>query len=237
MGREGNASWHSPGFRVGAESSPAPGIVWVSYNKLAFFMDKQIIVISGGTTFDTYENYISYLKNKEIRLEELKSSKSWKDTLAENLGNGFEVLLPRMPNRTNARYEEWKIWFERMIPFFSEHIILVGHSLGGIFLAKYLSENTIPRMITATILIAAPFDDENSEESLADFALPASFAKFVGQSKNIFLIHSKDDPVVPFDQMQKYQHALPNAKEIVFNNREHFNQEVFPEIVDLIKSL
>lgn len=198
---------------------------------------KQIIVIHGGTTFDTHENYISYLKNKEISLEKLKLRKYWRDTLPEKMGNDVEVLLPQMPNNTNARYEEWKIWFERMMPFFSEHIILVGHSLGGIFLAKYLSENTIPRTITATILIAAPFDDENIEESLIDFALPVSLEKFVKQSKNIFLIHSKDDPVVPFDQLRKYQQALPNAKEIVFNDREHFNQEVFPEIIDLIKSL
>lgn len=200
-------------------------------------MNKQIIVIHGGTTFDTYEDYIFYLKHKEISLEKLKFGKDWKDALQERLGSDFEVLLPRMPNGTNARCEEWKIWFERMIPFFSEHIILIGHSLGGIFLAKYLSENTIPRTITATILIAAPFDDENSEESLAGFVLPVSLAKFVGQNKNIFLIHSKNDPVVPFDQLRKYQQALPNAKEIVFNDREHFNQEVFPEIVELIKSL
>ena len=50
----------------------------------------------------------------------------------------------RLQYRTNARYEEWKIWFERMIPFLNDNVILVGHSLGGIFFVKYLSENLLP---------------------------------------------------------------------------------------------
>lgn len=205
--------------------------------KTQVFMNNQVIVIHGGTTFDTYEDYISYLKNKEISLEKLKPRKDWKDTLAEKLGDDYEVLLPRMPNGANARYEEWKLWFERIISFFNKDIILVGHSLGGIFLAKYLSENVISRKIKATILVAAPFDDENNEESLTDFALPASLDKFAKQSEKIFLIQSKDDPVVSFEQLGKYKKALPNAKDIVFDQREHFNQETFPEIIDLIKSI
>lgn len=200
-------------------------------------MSKQVIIIHGGTTFDTYEDYISYLKNKEISLEKLKPRKDWKNTIAEKLGDDYEVLLPRMPNGTNARYEEWKIWFERIILFFKKDIILVGHSLGGIFLAKYLSENNFPRKIRATILVASPFDDENSEESLTDFALPTSLDNFATQSEKIFLIQSKDDPVVPFEQLGKYKQTLPNAREIIFDGREHFNQETFPEIIDLIKSI
>ena len=106
-------------------------------------MKQQIIVIHGGTTFDTYKNYLSFLKNREIKLDRLKSNRDWKDNLQEKLGENFEVLSPRMPNGTNARYKEWKIWFERIIPFFGKNIILLGHSLGGIFLAKYLSEKNI----------------------------------------------------------------------------------------------
>ena len=53
----------------------------------------------------------------------------------------------------------------------------------------------------------------------------------------IYLIHSKDDPLVPFTQLKKYQQALPKAEAIVFENREHFNQETFPEIIELIKSI
>ena len=169
-------------------------------------------------------------------MDKLRSQRDWKDTLAERLGEDFDVLSPRMPNGTNARYKEWEIWFERITPFLGKDLIFIGHSLGGIFLAKYLSENTISKTIKATILVAAPFDDAN-EESLADFKLSSSLAKFSEQSGVIYLIHSKDDPIVPFEQLKKYKQGLPNSKTIILNNREHFNQEAFPEIIKLIRTL
>jgi len=200
-------------------------------------MNQQIVIIGGGTTFDSYEDYISYLKNKEISLDRLKSHKEWRDSLAEELGENFEVLAPRMPNVTNARYEEWKIWFERIIPFLNNNVILVGHSMGGIFLAKYLSENRIRKTVKATILVAAPFDDKDLGESLGSFKLPKSLSKFAKYGGLAYLIQSKDDPVVPFKQIKKYQRALPDSKSIVFDDRGHFKQETFPELVSLIKTL
>lgn len=97
------------------------------------------------------------------------------------------------------------------------------------------SENNISRKIKATILVAAPFDDEKSGKSLADFKLSSSLESFVKHGGKIYLIQSKDDPEVLFEQLEKYKKALPNAKTMIFENREHFNQESFPEIVELIK--
>jgi len=203
-------------------------------------MKKQIVIIQGGTSFKTYEDYLSYLKTKEISLEKLRPCKDWKDTLVSELGDDYEILMPRMPNGTNARYDEWKLWFNKIAEILNDEVILIGHSLGGIFLAKYLSETTFPKRVMATILVASPFDDTDgadSKESLIDFALPSSLAKFTEQSGKIYLVHSKDDPVVPFTQLKKYQQSLPHAETIIFENREHFNQETFPEIIELIKSI
>lgn len=200
-------------------------------------MKQQVIVIHGGTTFDKYEDYLSYLKNKEVTLDSFKLLKDWKGTLEEKLGNNFEVLFPRMPNGTNARYKEWKIWFERIFPFLTNNTILIGHSLGGIFLAKYLSENKFPKTIKATILVAAVFDNESGGESLSDFKLLPTLSKLTEQGGRIYLIQSKDDPVVPFEQLTKYKQMLPDAETIIFEDREHFKQETFPEIVELIKKL
>ena len=80
-------------------------------------MKKQIIIIHGGETFETYKQYISFLKSIEIDFEKM-TSEGWKDTLGKKLGRGFEIVLPRMPNSFNAKYLEWKIWFEKMILFF-----------------------------------------------------------------------------------------------------------------------
>ncbi|MBI4652949.1 hypothetical protein HY750_01725 [Candidatus Kuenenbacteria bacterium] len=67
--------------------------------------------------------------------------------------------------------------------------------------------------------------------------LPSSLEKFTKQGGKIYLLHSKDDPVVPFAHLAKYQQVLPNAKTIIFEDRKHFNQETFPEITELIKSI
>ena len=82
------------------------------------------------------------------------------------------------------------------------------------------------------MLVATPFDDENSEESLSDFVLPASLEKITEQADKIYLFHSKDDPVVPFAQANKYKTALPNSEIIVFTDRQHFNQEYFPNLLN-----
>jgi len=200
-------------------------------------MLQQILIIHGGTTFDTYEEYISYLKNKETDPERLIVHDYWHSTLAKELGSDYQILLPKMPNASDARYQEWKIWFERIVRLLEDNFILIGHSLGGIFLAKYLSENTIKKTIKATILIAPPFDDSGSGESLTDFKLPTSLERFSGQGGKIYLFHSKDDPTVSFEQLEKYKKSLPKAESIIFTDKQHFNQENFPELAKLIRKI
>lgn len=200
-------------------------------------MKQQVVAIHGGTSFDTHDEYIAFIKTRELTLEKLQQPDDWKALLPRELGASFEVLLPKMPNTTNARYAEWSLWLERCLPFLQPNVILIGHSLGGIFLTKYLSENSFPTSIKATLLVAAPFDDTSTVESLTDFALPASLEKFAQQGGAIYLVHSHDDPVVPFAQVAQYQQALPKAQPVIFNDRGHFNQERFPELVALIQSL
>lgn len=195
-------------------------------------MDKQqVLVIHGGTTFDTYEEYFHFLSTCEIDINRLRPSRDWKDSLQQNLGDDFDVLMPKMPNSNNSKYEEWKLWFERVVALLGEDIILMGHSLGGIFLAKYLSENKSSKKIKALFLVSAPYDTEELLESLGSFALTQRVSSIQEQVSKIFLYHSKDDGVVPFPQSAKYKNDLPNSTLRVFNDRGHFKQTEFPELV------
>lgn len=196
-------------------------------------MKKQILVIHGGTTFDTYEEYLAYLKASELTLEKI-THKGWKDFLASKLTD-FQVLNPKMPNFKNAKYLEWKIWFEKVLPFINNNVTLVGHSLGGIFLAKYLSENNFPKSVASLHLVAAPYDSELVIESLGDFALSGSVSSIDKVTNKIFLYYSKDDPTVPYQEVEKYQKDLPKATLIAFEDRGHFSQENFPELIENIK--
>ncbi|MES2216355.1 MAG: alpha/beta fold hydrolase [Patescibacteria group bacterium] len=199
-------------------------------------MKQQIIAIHGGDTFETYEEYLLHLKNYSFTLSGLTTRK-WRERLDEFLGSEYEVLQPKMPNKNNAKYSEWKIWFEKLIPFTNDGVILLGHSMGGIFLAKYLSENKFPKKIKATLLVAPPFDTADATYSIGDFALQTTLKDFALQSEKIILYFSKDDDVVPFKDLGKYQKALPSATAKIFEDRGHFSQTEFPEIVEDIKSL
>jgi len=199
-------------------------------------MKKQVVVIHGGDTFETYDEYVAFLKSFLIESVDYFNRWRWKDSLQEKLGDDFEVIAPKMPNKWNAKYSEWKIWFDKLVPFLNDNVIFVGHSLGGIFLAKYLSENKFPKIIKATFLVAAPYDAVDSEYTLADFVLLNDLKLFQKQGGRIFLFQSKDDPVVPFADLEKYKKQLPTAECVVFEDRGHFGQEEFPELVEMIKS-
>jgi len=198
-------------------------------------MKQQIVIIHGGDTFETYEEYWKYLESCELTLERI-NAKNWKDSLQVQLPD-HEVIYPKMPNAKNARYPEWKLWFEKLIPLLHDGVIMVGHSLGGIFLAKYLSENNFPLNIKALYLVAACYDDEDCDESLADFALVNHLENLAKQVSKIYLYQSRDDLVVPFVDVEKYKRDLPDAEVVAFEDRGHFNQEDFPELVESIKML
>lgn len=198
-------------------------------------MKKQIVIIHGGDTFETHEKYLDFLNNFNIDIERYKSSKNdWKPWLRESLGEDYEIILPIMPNKTNAVFAEWKIWLEKIISFLNDEIILIGHSLGASFLVKYLSENKFPKKIKGVFLVSGVFDTDTEGYSLASFTLPQ---KLDLQTENIYLYHSKDDPIVPFSTLEKFKNALPQANTRAFEDRKHINQETFPELAEDIINL
>lgn len=202
-------------------------------------MKKQILHIHGGETFNTNEEYLKFLKDLNIESLDYFKKIRWIDTLQDKLSNDFEIITPRMPNNLNAKYIEWKIYFEKLLPLLNNEIILIGHSLGGIFLAKYLSENIINKKVLGLFLVASPFDDADSEYSLADFALNNDLNNIEKQITNekIYFFHSEDDAAVPFVDMLKYKKLLPKANYVVLKDRQHFNQGYFPELEELLLKL
>lgn len=197
---------------------------------------KQIVVIHGGDAFDSYEAYFEHLKEVKVWLEDFER-KSWKSWLYGELGQDYQVFPLRMPNANNAKYSEWKLWFEKYLPFLNDGVVLLGHSLGGIFLAKYLAENQLPIRVQATLLVAPPFDTDNEAGSLGDFVLPGSLEKLSEHGGAIHIFHSEDDTVVPYQEIDKYANKLPSATLHRFSDRGHFISETFPEVLDVIRNL
>lgn len=187
---------------------------------------KQLLMIHGGNCYKDREAYLRALRGESFSLPGLMK-RSWKERFRWDPPEGYQILLPKMPNPDDAKYEEWQIRFELILPALQEEILLLGHSLGGIFLAKYLSENTIRKKIRALFLIAAPFECEG-------FKLPPSLDLLNKQAGSIVLYHSKDDPVVPPEEAERYRKVLPNAKIKLFEKEGHFTGETIPDLqIDL----
>ena len=157
--------------------------------------------------------------------------------LQESLGQQFEIIRPSMPLAENAKYEDWKIHFERHFPQLKHDLILIGSSLGGIFLAKYLSENKFPKRILSTYLIGAPFDDTLPPEDLVGgFKLKSDLSLIEKNTKYLHLLFSKNDDVVPVSHAKKYQNKLKKVHVVIYKQTKgHFKITKFPEIVKLIK--
>lgn len=132
---------------------------------------KQLLYIHGGNLTKNNDELLKIMATRAINPFEEKKRRRL--TLQERLPE-FVVIKPEMPNKDMARYSTWKLWFEKYIPFLeAENLVLVGHSLGGMFLTKYLAENEFPIQISQLHLVAPVLDDQGLNEGdnyLGDFA-------------------------------------------------------------------
>ena len=203
-------------------------------------MKQQVFYIHGGNAYSKYENFLDDLRTKPVRdLPTAEPMKIWSSSLQEDLGENFEVYMPSMPNKQNAKYEEWKIWFERYFEYLHDDLILLGWSQGGYFLTKYLIENDSPFTVKALFLVAAPFAPDNfGGEDGGDFAFNTEkVGELAKKAEKIFILHSKDDFVVSYEHALKYKAALPEATLLTFEDKNHFLVEELPELLEKIKSI
>ncbi len=113
-------------------------------------MLSNVIIVGGGESFKTQEEYLSWLDKFELYQDMGKSWKSQTTSMLEALG--ATVIRPMMPNELNAKYLEWETMFNKYLSKIGTNPILIGHSLGGIFLPTYLSRN--PLKVKALHLVA-----------------------------------------------------------------------------------
>lgn len=201
-------------------------------------MKQQVFYIHGASSYSNYEAFLEDLKSEPVRdLPNAEPFKKWSSTLTEALSE-CEVFQPSMPNSKNAKYQEWKIWFERYLPYLRDDVILVGWSQGAYFFVKYLIENTLPVRVKALLLVAAPFEPADfGGEDGGDFSFDTSQVGVLSEkAEKIYIFHSKDDFVVPYEHALKFKAALPTAELVTFEDKNHFLIPEFPELISKIKA-
>src|SRR5688572_19556501 len=78
-------------------------------------------------------------------------------SLKESLGNNYVLHHPLMPDAENPRYVDWKMAIQAMLPVGGNKVAIVGHSLGGSVMLKYLSEGLCQVPVAGLFLVAAPY--------------------------------------------------------------------------------
>jgi predicted alpha/beta hydrolase family esterase len=185
---------------------------------------KQLIFIHGGNAYLSRSKYLEALRNETYDPKrEKERDLRWHRHLESDLGPGWEVFKPQMPGGRNNHYEEWEIWFSKILKHARDGVVLVGHSLGGNFLVKYLSENKHPVTISSLHLIAPAWNTRT-------FTMPTSYRRLKA-IPHIYVYHSTDDTVVPFSDAERLCKVVPTATLIRFENRGHFLGSDFPELL------
>lgn len=203
---------------------------------LHYMKKTDVMFIHGGMTFKNKKDYKNYLaKYKGVYLD---NTPRWDDDyLDTQLGNKFRVIRPSMPLKDNAQYDDWKIYFERFLPHLNKPFVLIGFSLGAIFLAKYLSENKLKHKARAVYMVAPPFDNTiEGEDLVGGFRLKSDLSLVMKNAQHVTLMFSEDDTCVPISHAEKYRKKLPDATFAIYKSKGgHFQTRTFPEIVKMIK--
>lgn len=150
---------------------------------------------------------------------------------------GFKVDVPEMPQYDFTTYESWKRELERFD--LHDDTILVGHSCGGGFLVRWLSEEDVK---VGKVILVAPWlgydatDYGPFDETFFDFDIQPNICS---KTNGLVLMHSLDDVPSIQQSVTKLRHDLINLRYVEFDSKGHFTRtslgvEEFPELLEEI---
>ncbi len=132
-------------------------------------------------------------------------------SLRDALGPSYDVRYPRMPLDDSAQYRDWTARIASELPARGTEVVLVGHSVGGSVLLRFLCEESVEASVTGLFVIAAPFWGADAFWDWDDTRLPEDAAEKLVAVSRIGMYHSRDDEVVPFSHLALYSAGLPQA--------------------------
>jgi uncharacterized protein len=153
--------------------------------------------------------------------------------LKSKLSGEFKILFPIVEKPNSPTYSTYKKIFKAEFAKISEPFILIGHSLGGSVLLKYLSEEQPAASILGLFLVSTPHWKSNMKE----FELKKNFQASIKDIPAIFLYHSKNDPIVSFEDMNFYKDVFSTAIIRELPGKEHIFSNGLPKLVSDIKQL
>jgi predicted alpha/beta hydrolase family esterase len=166
-------------------------------------MNKQVLFVQGGGA-GTYEEWDSKLV----------------DSLRRELGSGYAIRYPRMPNEDEPSYILWKAALAKEIAGLDDGAILIGHSIGATILINVLADAPPKRSAAGVFLIAAPFVGPGGWQS-DDIEPMTDLGTRLPQRPPIHLYHGTEDDTAPLAHVDLYERAIPGAIVRRLPGRDH----------------
>lgn len=155
-------------------------------------------------------------------------------SLQDKLGAAYDVRYPKMPDEDSPGYGSWKDRIAKELAGMDSEVILVGHSLGASILLKYLSEEEVAKTVTGIFLAAPPYWGTEDWE-IEEYALQKDFASKLLEGPSLFVYHSRDDEVVPFEHLALYAESLPRTTIRELDGRGHQFDDDLSEVAQDIE--
>jgi predicted alpha/beta hydrolase family esterase len=166
------------------------------------------------------------------------SNNHWFPWLTKHLMmHDIHTVAIELPKPWQPRYDIWKKEFERFDV--GKNTILVGHSCGGGFLVRWLSENK--DITVGTVVLVAPWlnPENNPLSDTADFFEFEIDPNVVSRTQAITIFNSDNDQSTIHESVDIIRQQIKGIGYKEFHNHGHFcledlGTEEFPELLDFI---
>jgi predicted alpha/beta hydrolase family esterase len=142
------------------------------------------------------------------------------DDLRRELGDGYEVRYPLMPDEQDPTYAAWSAALRREMAGLADGAVVVGHSVGGTILVATLAEQQPGPALAAIVLIAAPFVGPGGWPG-DEFELAGELGARLPQSGQVHVFHGLGDETAPPSHAELYARAIPQAHLHLVPGRDH----------------
>lgn len=165
------------------------------------------------------------------------SNTHWIPWLQKQLSvKGITTQTPEMPDSYEPNYEKWKSVFE-LFPL-DQETILIGHSCGGGFLVRWLSEHEVK---VGQVILVAPWLDPTrelgAENDFFRFNINSNLSE--RSAHGITMLYSTDDDIVILQSVETIQVVVAGIHIKQFSDKGHFilgdmGTNEFPELLEEI---
>ncbi len=143
---------------------------------------------------------------------------------------GWVTFIPQLPGNYFPKKDDWLKVIEDLQV--DENWVLIGHSLGGVAILKYLEIAKKP--ITQAILIATPFEEMEFTPIQNFFENDFDWKMIKNNCPRFDIVNETDDSVVDLEDGKKFEKAL-SGKLHILPGYSHFHSIDLGFLEKLIK--